>query len=118
MHRGPCLVRRVRHYHHGHADIGSAAFSSDGKLLWAHVRNRPGHDVEEEWLILDPADGAVLTRADTMTVGSSSLHFPHPNPAYMGLTVAEGEENSPVLWATGTARTSPSSGSSRRSSSP
>ncbi|MFI8952397.1 hypothetical protein ACIGO6_38715 [Streptomyces sp. NPDC053750] len=85
-------------YHHGHADVGSAAFSSDGKLLWAHVRNCAGDDVNEEWLLLDPADGTVLTRADTMTVGSGSLHFPHPDPAYMGLTVAEGEENSPVLW--------------------
>lgn len=85
-------------HHHGHADRGSAAFSSDGGLLWAHIRAYPGQDVEEEWLILDPADGTVLARAATMTVGSGSFHFPHPNPAYMGLTVAEGEEDSPVLW--------------------
>lgn len=85
-------------YHHGHADSGSAAFSSDGNLLWAHIRNRAGRGVEEEWLILDPADGTVLTRAETMTVGSGSIHFPHPNPAYMGLTVLGGEEDSPVLW--------------------
>ncbi|MGW5686586.1 hypothetical protein [Nonomuraea sp. NPDC003754] len=85
-------------YHHGHADSGSAAFSSDGQLLWAHIRNRAGRDAKEEWLIVDPADGMVLTRAETMTVGSGSAHFPHPNPAYMGLTVGEGEENSPVLW--------------------
>lgn len=85
-------------YHHSHADSGSAAFSPDGTLLWAHIRNGAEHDVEEEWLILDPADGTVLTRAETMTVGSGSLHFPHPNPAYMGLTVGEGEEDSPVLW--------------------
>ncbi|WP_103937493.1 hypothetical protein [Thermomonospora echinospora] len=85
-------------HHHGHADSGSAAFSSDGKLLWAHIRTYSGQDSEEEWLILDPADGTVLTRAATMTVGSGSFHFPHPDPAYMGLTVAEGEEDSPVLW--------------------
>ncbi|WP_431899335.1 hypothetical protein [Nonomuraea sp. bgisy101] len=85
-------------YYHGHADSGSAAFSSDGRLLWAHIRNRAGRDTKEEWLILDPADGTVLTRAETMTVGSGSTHFPHPNPAYMGLTVGEGEEDSPVLW--------------------
>lgn len=85
-------------YHHGHADSGSAAYSSDGKLLWAHIRNYAGRDIKEEWLILDAADGSVLTRAETMTVGSSSVHFPHPNPAYMGLTIAEGEEDSPVLW--------------------
>ncbi|MEU0830707.1 hypothetical protein [Streptomyces sp. NPDC005969] len=85
-------------HHHAHADSGSVAFSSDGKLLWAHIRTYVEGDIEEEWLILDPVDGTVLTRAATMTVGSGSLHFPHPNPAYMGLTVAEGEEDSPVLW--------------------
>ncbi|GGQ09293.1 hypothetical protein [Streptosporangium pseudovulgare] len=85
-------------HHHGHADSGSAAFSSDGRLLWAHIRSHAGHDTNEEWLILDPADGTVLARAETMTVGSGSAHFPHPNPAYMGLTVGEGEEDSPVLW--------------------
>ncbi|MEV1173511.1 hypothetical protein [Nonomuraea sp. NPDC049784] len=85
-------------YYHGHADSGSAAFSSDGKLLWAHIRNYAGGDVKEEWLILDPADGTLLARAETMTVGSGSVHFPHPNSAYMGLTVGEGEEDSPVLW--------------------
>ncbi|MFG3706722.1 hypothetical protein ACGF7U_18595 [Micromonospora sp. NPDC047670] len=83
---------------HDHADTGSAAFSSDGKLLWAHVRNYAGHEVREEWLVLDPADGRVLARAETATVGASSYHFAHPDPAYMGLTVAEGEEDSPVLW--------------------
>lgn len=85
-------------YHHGHADSGSAAFSSDGKVLWAHVRSHTGHDTEEEWLILDAADGSLLARAATMTVGSGSFHFPHPDPAYMGLSIAEGEETSPVLW--------------------
>ncbi|SFO35588.1 hypothetical protein SAMN04489713_105216 [Actinomadura madurae] len=85
-------------YHHGHADSGSAAFSSDGKVLWAHVRGHMGHDTEEEWLILDAADGSLLARVATMTVGSGSFHFPHPDPAYMGLSIAEGEESSPVLW--------------------
>ncbi|GAA3184744.1 hypothetical protein GCM10010486_61500 [Nonomuraea roseoviolacea subsp. carminata] len=83
---------------HDHADSGSAAFSSDGKLLWAHIRTYEGHDIKEEWLVIDPVDGMVLARAETMTVGSGSIHFPHPDPAYMGLTVAEGEEDSPVLW--------------------
>jgi hypothetical protein len=85
-------------YHHRNADSGSATFSSDGKLLWAHIRSWADRDVKEEWLILDAADGTVLAQAETMTVGSGSAHFPHPNPAYMGLTVGEGEENSPVLW--------------------
>ncbi|MFF7680105.1 hypothetical protein [Actinacidiphila glaucinigra] len=85
-------------HHHSHADGGSAAFSSDGTLLWAHVRSLEGHDVTEEWLVLDPGEGRVLARAETMTVASGSVHFPHTNPAYMGLTVLGGEEDSPVLW--------------------
>jgi hypothetical protein len=85
-------------YYHQHADHGSAAYSPDGKLLWAHIRSRAADDVVEEWLIIDPADGTVLARVPTETVGSASFHFPHPSPAYMGLTVGEGDENSPVLW--------------------
>ncbi|MGW1880998.1 hypothetical protein [Streptomyces sp. NPDC001970] len=85
-------------FHHGHADSGSAAFSSDGKLLRAHIRTYAGDDIEEQWLVLDPADGVVLTRAATNTVGSGSFHSPHPNPAYMGLTVGEGDDDSPLLW--------------------
>ncbi|WP_199486748.1 hypothetical protein [Actinomadura logoneensis] len=83
---------------HAWADSGSAAFSPDGKLLWAHVRKRLGDDVAEEWLVLDPLDGRVLGRADTDTVGSGSFHIPHPDPSRMGLSVGEGEETSPVLW--------------------
>lgn len=83
---------------HSSADSGSAAFSPDGKLLWAHVRNYTGDEVDEQWLVLNASDGTVLARADTMTAGSFSAHFPHPNPAYMGLTIGEGDEESPVLW--------------------
>lgn len=89
-------------YYHSTADQGSAAFSSDGKHLWAHVRkqteNHAEDEAEEEWLVINSADGTVAARADTMTVGSASFPFPHPDPAQMGLTVAEGEEESPVLW--------------------
>lgn len=85
-------------FHHAHADHGSAAFSPDGKLVWAHVRDHTGDGAQEVWLVLDAADGTVLGRADTETVASGSFHFPHPDPAYMGLTVGEGDENSPVLW--------------------
>ncbi|BCJ48030.1 hypothetical protein GCM10010168_23890 [Actinoplanes ianthinogenes] len=77
---------------HFYADRGSAAFSSDGRLLWAHVR---GDDADEQWLIVDAADGTVLARAATGTLGSGSAHVPHPDPASMGLTVAE---DSPALW--------------------
>jgi hypothetical protein len=83
---------------HARADSGSAAFSADGKHLWAHVRNHDPDDVREEWLVLDPADGTLLGRADTGTVGSASFHLPHPDPSRMGMSVGEGEETSPVLW--------------------
>lgn len=79
---------------HESADSGSAAFSSDGAVLWAHVRG--GED--EEWLVLDPADGAVLTRFGTETIGSLSLHFPQPDPALTAVSIGEGEEDSPTLW--------------------
>ncbi len=88
----------VDDYNHGHADSGSAAFSANGKLLWAHIRTIAGNQTEEEWLVVDPADGTVLGRTGTMTVGSGSIHFSSPDSAYMGLTVLAGEENSPVLW--------------------
>ncbi|MGF1424976.1 hypothetical protein [Kitasatospora sp. LaBMicrA B282] len=50
---------------HRYADSGSAGFSADGRLLWAHVRGPLGEDgaapdPAEEWLLLDPADGRVL----------------------------------------------------------
>lgn len=85
-------------HHHRHADGGSAAFSSDGALLWAHIRSLAGDGVAEEWLILDPVEGGVLARAETMTVASGSLHVPHPDPAFMGLSVLAGEEDSSALW--------------------
>ncbi|MFE6334330.1 hypothetical protein ACFVOK_14085 [Streptomyces sp. NPDC057798] len=88
---------------HEYPDSGSAAFSADGKLLWAHVRGPlagDGQDVEtdEFWLVLDAADGRILGRAATGTVASGSFHTVHPDPAQMGLSVGEGEEGSPALW--------------------
>ncbi|MEV6964363.1 hypothetical protein AB0M47_04535 [Hamadaea sp. NPDC051192] len=82
---------------HRHADKGSAAYAADGSTLWAHIRNHPDDEAQEEWLVLDPADGAVLARYATDTVGSS-FHTPPPDPAYMGLTVGEGDEESPAFW--------------------
>ncbi len=77
-------------YWHGRADIGSAAFSSDGKLLWAHVRNRAGHDVKEEWLIVDPVDGTVsapIDGAGRLVHGLQGSDDPPPvEPAGPGLT--------------------------------
>lgn len=80
---------------HVYADRGSVAFSPDGRLLWAHVR---GTDQQEQWLVVDAADGTVLAGATTGTAGSDSTHAPHPDPAFMGLTVGEGDEGSPALW--------------------
>ncbi|KHD73509.1 hypothetical protein [Actinoplanes utahensis] len=82
---------------HAVLSSGSAAFSADGRLLWAHVRTFDYEDMEE-WLVLDAADGTVLARASTDSVASGSDHVPHPDPAYMGLSIAEGEDRSPVLW--------------------
>ncbi|MEU4623536.1 hypothetical protein AB0G04_26625 [Actinoplanes sp. NPDC023801] len=83
---------------HSFADHGSAAFSPDGERVWAHVRDYADDEIDEQWMVVDAADGTVLGRTATMTAGSFSAHFPHPDPAYMGLTVGEGDEDSPVLW--------------------
>lgn len=90
---------------HAHADSGSAAFSSDGEFLWAHIigplGDAPNPDVDEAselWVILDARSGRLLGRAETMTTASSSEHTPHPDPTQMGLSVGEGEEGSPLLW--------------------
>ncbi|WP_026413491.1 hypothetical protein [Actinomadura oligospora] len=83
---------------HARADSGSAAFSADGGLVWAHVRRQVEDDVQEEWLVLDAGNGQVLGRASTGTVGSASFQLPHPDSSRMGMSVAQGEETSPVLW--------------------
>ncbi|GGZ24329.1 hypothetical protein GCM10010300_79800 [Streptomyces olivaceoviridis] len=91
---------------HGCADSGSAAFSADGKLVWAHVRGPLAGDgdvaadeePDELWLVLDAADGRVMGRVSTGTVASGSFHTSHPDPAQMGLSIGEGEEGSPALW--------------------
>ncbi|WP_448320243.1 hypothetical protein [Streptomyces sp. CO7] len=84
-------------FHHAHANRASAAFSSDGAVVWAHVRRGPDADLDEEWVVLDAADGTVLASARTDTCGAS-FHTPHPDPARMGLTVGEGDDESPALW--------------------
>jgi hypothetical protein len=89
---------------HRYAPRGSTCFSADGTLVWAHVRGPlvgdepvqgPG---EEEWLVLDAADGSVLARAETGTAAAGSFHVPHPDPARMGLTIGEGQDGSPLRW--------------------
>ncbi|MEU8515606.1 hypothetical protein AB0C76_29120 [Kitasatospora sp. NPDC048722] len=94
----------VRHGRWEDGDGGSVAFGADGAVVWAHVLGVPGDDTdaadghEEQWLVLDAADGTVLGRAGTATVASGSVHTPHPDPARMGLSIGEGEEDSPALW--------------------
>ncbi|WP_335937098.1 hypothetical protein [Streptomyces sp. PTD5-9] len=101
---------------HEYADRGSAAFSADGTLVWAHIRGpvasagpdapealpgpdaSPGSDVLEEWLVIDAADGRILGRAGTDTAAIGSEHVPHPDPARMGLCVGEGQDGVPLLW--------------------
>lgn len=87
---------------HAHAEKGSAAFNSDGSLLWAHVigplADGPDTQAEQElWVVLDAASGRVLSHTEIMTVASGSWHTPCPDPAWMGLSIGEGEEDSPAL---------------------
>ncbi|MFC9628978.1 hypothetical protein ACFTY8_06735 [Streptomyces mirabilis] len=88
---------------HLYADSGSAVFSADGKLVWAHVRGPLAEsdddpDVVDEWLVLDAADGTVLGKADAQTVAAGSEHVSHPDPGQMGLSVGEGQDGVPLLW--------------------
>ncbi|MEU1623328.1 hypothetical protein ABZ479_39305 [Streptomyces sp. NPDC005722] len=88
---------------HRHPERGSAGFSADGKLLWAHVRGPlapgvPDADTLDEWLVLDPHDGTVLARADARAAAAGSVHVPHPDPAQMGLSIGEGQDGAPLRW--------------------
>jgi hypothetical protein len=89
---------------HRYAKHGSAAFSADGRLLWAHVRGRHTDgewdpDVIEEWLVLDAETGRVLAGANAKTVAEGSTHIPHPTDAsQMGLSIGEGQDGAPVRW--------------------
>jgi hypothetical protein len=107
------VVCRVRHASfaeyaddpgHRGADGGSAAFSSDGKLVWAHTRVDEGEHTGERWLVLDAADGRVLGGTDTGTFGAGR-HCRHPDPSRMGLSVGQGDQDSPALWGRWDGRT-------------
>ncbi|MFC0007793.1 hypothetical protein [Micromonospora siamensis] len=54
--------------------------------------------LDEEWLVLDAADGRLLGRASTGTVAAGSHHVPHPDPGQLGLSVGEGQDGVPLLW--------------------
>ena len=70
---------------HKYPDQGSACFGTDGRTVWAHVRERLDEDDDprgesspEAWLVIDPADGTVVARAGTGTYAAGSHHLPHP----------------------------------------
>jgi hypothetical protein len=88
---------------HRYPERGSAAFSPDGRLVWAHVRGPLSEgplDAEtlDEWLVLDARDGRVLARVDARSAAAGSIHVPHPDPAQMGLTIGEGQDGAPLRW--------------------
>jgi len=88
---------------HRYPDGGSAAFSPDGRLVWAHVRGPlPEGELDsetvDEWLVLDALDGLVLARADARAAAAGSVHVPHPDPRQMGLTIGEGQDGAPLRW--------------------
>ncbi|MGW7043552.1 hypothetical protein ACWGDT_12725 [Streptomyces avermitilis] len=96
---------------HRFASGGSAGFSADGALVWAHIRGPLAQDRVaraaggEEWLVVDAAEGGVLARAQTRTAAAGSVHVPHPDPSQMGLTIGEGQEGSPLRWGRWDGRT-------------
>lgn len=89
---------------HRYASSGSAAFSADGALVWAHVRGPLEQDGQEgaagmeEWLVLDAADGRVLARAATGSAAAGSIHVPPADPGRMGLSIGEGQDGAPLRW--------------------
>ncbi|MGV9273366.1 hypothetical protein [Streptomyces griseosporeus] len=90
--------------HRRYLNSGSAAFSADGALVWAHIRGPLAHEAPvpgrytEEWLVIDAGSGTVLARARTHTAAAGSHHVPHPDPGQMGLSIGEGQDGSPARW--------------------
>ncbi|MFE0422813.1 hypothetical protein [Streptomyces sp. NPDC058953] len=80
---------------------GSVGFAADGKTVWVHVVAGG----KEEWLVVDPADGTVLARAETGTSAAGSVHVPHPDPGQMGLSIGEGQDGAPLRWGRWNGRT-------------
>jgi hypothetical protein len=88
---------------HRHAEGGSAGFSADGRLVWAHIRGPLpegplGTETVDEWLLIDAADGRPFVRADIQAAAAGSEHVPHPDPAQMGLSIGEGQDGAPLRW--------------------
>ncbi|MFI1709545.1 hypothetical protein [Streptomyces griseoruber] len=89
---------------HQYPEGGSAGFSVDGSLLWAHIRGplAEGGELDsqpvDEWLLLTPEDGRVLARVDAQAAAAGSDHVPHPDPRQMGLSIGEGQDGAPMRW--------------------
>ncbi|MFL1897993.1 hypothetical protein ACJWDR_02745 [Streptomyces tauricus] len=86
---------------HRYVGSGSAGFSADGALVWAHVRGPLAVDRgrgADEWLVVAAQDGTVLARAATHTAAAGSEHIGHPDPGRMGLTIGEGQDGAPLRW--------------------
>ncbi|MFE2284709.1 hypothetical protein ACFXDJ_11095 [Streptomyces sp. NPDC059443] len=106
---GSCDVVHASYEEYAHSrdhlypDSGSAVFSADGTLVWAHIRGPVAGSPEfpdspDEWLVINAADGRILGRADAQTAAAGSDHVPHPDPAQMGLSVGEGQDGVPLRW--------------------
>ncbi|MFE5393101.1 hypothetical protein ACFQ9U_00900 [Streptomyces sp. NPDC056568] len=93
---------------HRYAGGGSAGFSADGSLVWAHVRGPLANDRgrgADEWLVIEREGGTVLARTATHTAAVGSDHVPHPDPRQMGLTIGEGQDRAPLRWGRWDGRT-------------
>ncbi|MFE7068941.1 hypothetical protein ACFU96_02450 [Streptomyces sp. NPDC057620] len=93
---------------HRYVGSGSAGFSADGTLVWAHIRGPLALDRgrgADEWLIMAVQDGTVLARAATHTAAEGSDHVGHPDPGQMGLTIGEGQDGAPLRWGRWDGRT-------------
>ncbi|MET9042714.1 hypothetical protein ABZX34_07465 [Streptomyces sp. NPDC004362] len=95
---------------HKYPERGSAGFSSDGRLVWAHVRGPlPEGELEDgvidEWLIISADDGRVLARVDACAAAAGSEHLAHPDPGQMGLSIGEGQDGAPLRWGRWDGRT-------------
>ncbi|MEV0648218.1 hypothetical protein AB0I28_23430 [Phytomonospora sp. NPDC050363] len=108
-HRHACWAWRCQESHRDEAEYadddehrapacGSAHFSADGRLVWAHVRTGitivDAHKASPDhaWLVLDAATGKVLAQADVTTYAHASGHITHPDSSRMGL------DGDSLLW--------------------
>ncbi|MBV1853020.1 hypothetical protein [Catellatospora tritici] len=84
---------------HRYLNHGSARFSADGSIVWAHVRSTdPDDDGNEAWLVVAPDSGRILAQTVLETCAERSYHVGHPDPGQMGLCLDEGQDGAPLWW--------------------